>query len=110
MIGWASIFLISLGLVSADSKFNFSGFPEGDGVAPPNKQFIKLYDFSKIPDFKMSNPRHSREAVKCRNDSEEACHWGCESLEGSQNCVNGDILGCVNNNDWALSFDDGIYL
>ena len=88
--------------LNPDKTYNFKNYPPQWEVAPPNNDFMDQYDFSKVPNYTIAQPYHSKGSVLCNLWNNNTCSWGCT------HCVKGDVIECINKKDWGLSYDDGI--
>ncbi|CAG8697757.1 9453_t:CDS:2, partial [Cetraspora pellucida] len=72
-------------------------WPKIDVAPPPNEEFTKLVDLSKV-----SKAPVTTNTSKC-DTKDPYCYWTCTG------CVRNstDIVLCPNKLDWGLSFDDG---
>jgi hypothetical protein len=78
-----------------------SGFyPPLDAVAPGNAEFMRLYDFSKVPNAPRTTPNNAVSSPNCENAN--YCSWGCTKCTRPN-----DVIACPNPNDWAMTLDDG---
>eukprot|EP00842_Homolaphlyctis_polyrhiza_P005652 jgi/Hompol1/6088/HPOL_004842-RA len=85
--------------------YDFSRYPAADKAPPPNPDFLKAYDFSKVPAIPPKGPI-SAVLVNCPTDRNldvtGICDWECTGCTRPA-----DIINCPASTQWGLTYDDG---
>ncbi|RIA92074.1 Carbohydrate Esterase Family 4 protein [Glomus cerebriforme] len=93
----ASFYIFVLSFLTFTINAQLAGqWPPVDKPPPPNADWTKLVDQTKVPAIAQSKNENDCSAKG------DVCNWSCT------NCVRTtDIIQCPNKYDWGLSFDDG---